>query len=210
MEDHGAPRRFFGLPGRAGLRATDTFHGQDGARAKQGLVPPWFSWCSVVLRVKNAMLNAPGKRCRWPLKAGPQITVRSAGPMLKYEPAIAAIAGECSNTATVARTPWTATRHTWCPPCRTLGDRAPRPHTARRQGHTTSPHRDLGKVLRPALRGRKFFTPSHRPRIEVMTDEQPGRLIDQNGMRLGQQLRLLRHVECGLSAAWSARRSAHC
>jgi hypothetical protein len=38
----------------------------------------------------------------------------------------------------------------------------------------------------------------HRPRVQIMHDEQPRRLVDDSGMRRGQQLRLLRRVETRL------------
>ena len=38
----------------------------------------------------------------------------------------------------------------------------------------------------------------HRPRVEVVHDEQPRRLIDHLGMRFGQQPGLLRRIETRL------------
>ena len=65
-----------------------------------------------------------------------------------------------------------------------------------------SAHRDLREVLRPALRRLEpRYLPVHRARIEIVHDEQPRRLVNDNRMSLLQQPGLFVGAECRLRLA---------
>ena len=49
---------------------------------------------------------------------------------------------------------------------------------------------------------------AHRPRIEIVADEQEGRLIDDSLVRLRQQADLFRLVEGWSGRAWQTHRNA--
>ncbi len=159
-------------------------------------------WCSR----PPAARRARSARIRWPPASSPSSTAPSTSPAVPALsicngfsetglPLSLQIGGRPFEDALVLRsaTPWSATLGTRTRrPALTKDPRVPWQLSRLR-------HRDLGEIHEPALhRHEALNLLRHRARVQVMHDEQPGRLIDDLAVRLGQKLRLFRRVESGL------------